>query len=49
MVGTNLPRTQIALPAQGLQQLRDLLTSLIDEFGNDDDRGRSDDFQIDIR
>lgn len=38
MVGTNLPRTQIALPAQGLQELRNLLTSLIDEFGNDDDR-----------
>lgn len=41
MVGTNAPRTQIALPAQGVQELRDTLTSLLDEFGNEDDRGRT--------
>ena len=40
MVGINNPRTQIAIPAQGLQQLRGTLTNLIEEFGNEDDRGR---------
>ena len=39
MVGSNAPRTQIALPAQGVQELRDTLTSLLDEFGNEDDKG----------
>jgi hypothetical protein len=38
MVGINSPRTQIAIPAQGIQELRETLTSLIEEFGNDDDR-----------
>lgn len=40
MVGTGLPRAQIALPAQGLGDLRDSLTKLVDEFGLDDDRGQ---------
>jgi hypothetical protein len=40
MVGINSPRTQIAIPAQGIQELRETLTSLIEEFGNDDDRGK---------
>lgn len=40
MVGINNPRTQIAIPGQGLQELRGTLTSLIEEFGNEDDRGR---------
>lgn len=39
MVGINNPRTQIAIPGQGLQELRTTLTSLIEEFGNEDDRG----------
>ena len=39
MVGINNPRTQIAIPAQGIQELRGTLTSLIDEFGKEDDRG----------
>ncbi|XP_035657501.1 transcriptional activator protein Pur-beta-like isoform X2 [Branchiostoma floridae] len=30
------PRTQIALPAQGLVEFRDALTELLDEFGTDD-------------
>lgn len=42
MVGMNLPRTQIALPAQGLKELIGLLSSLIEEFGNEDDRGEND-------
>jgi hypothetical protein len=42
MVGINSPRTQIAIPAQGIQELRETLTSLIEEFGNDDDRGKID-------
>ncbi|UJR27135.1 hypothetical protein I4U23_008434 [Adineta vaga] len=37
MVGLNIPRTQIALPAHGLQELRDTLTDLLEEFGNEDD------------
>ena len=40
MVGINNPRTQIAIPAQGIQELRGTLTSLIDEFGKEDDRGK---------
>jgi hypothetical protein len=39
MVGANAPRTQIALPAQGVQELRDTLTDLLEEFGNEDDKG----------
>jgi hypothetical protein len=39
MVGINSRRTQIAMPAQGIQELRGTLTSLIEEFGNEDDRG----------
>jgi hypothetical protein len=39
MVGINTPRTQIALPGQGIQELRETLTSLLDEFGTEDDRG----------
>ncbi|CAF1032913.1 unnamed protein product [Rotaria magnacalcarata] len=38
MVGINSPRTQIALPAQGVNELRDTLSSLIEEFGNEDDK-----------
>jgi hypothetical protein len=41
MVGNNAPRTQIAVPAQGVQELRDILTDLLDEFGNEDDKGKS--------
>jgi len=39
MVGINNPRTQIAIPAQGIQELKGILTNLIEEFGNEDDRG----------
>ena len=39
MVGPNAPRTQIALPVQGVQELRETLASLLDEFGNEDDKG----------
>jgi hypothetical protein len=39
MVGLNNPRTQIAIPAQGIQELKGTLTNLIEEFGNEDDRG----------
>jgi hypothetical protein len=38
MVGLNNPRTQIAIPAQGIQELKETLTNLIEEFGNEDDR-----------
>jgi hypothetical protein len=38
MVGLNTPRTQIALPAQGVRELRDTLNSLLEEFGNEDDK-----------
>jgi len=38
MVRMNNPRTQIAIPAQGVQELRETLASLIEEFGNEDDR-----------
>ena len=40
MVGINTPRTQIALPAQGVEELRDTLSALLDEFGNEDDKGK---------
>jgi hypothetical protein len=40
MVGINNPRTQIAIPAQGITELKSTLTNLIEEFGNEDDRGR---------
>jgi len=39
MVGINTPRTQIALPAQGVRELRDTLNNLLEEFGNEDDKG----------
>lgn len=39
MVGSNAPRTQIALPAQGVPELRDTLTSLLEEFGTEGDTG----------
>jgi hypothetical protein len=38
MVGINNPRTQIAIPTQGIQELKGILTNLIEEFGNEDDR-----------
>lgn len=38
MVGINAQRTQIAIPAQGIQDLCETLTSLIDEFGGEDDK-----------
>ncbi|CAF3589404.1 unnamed protein product [Adineta steineri] len=38
MVGMNAPRTQIALPVQGVQEIRDALNTLLEEFGNEDDR-----------
>lgn len=41
MVGINTPRAQIAIPAQGVQELRETLVKLIDEFGNEDDRGET--------
>jgi hypothetical protein len=41
MVGINTPRTQIAIPAQGVQDLKGILSSLIEEFGNEDDRGKA--------
>ena len=37
MVGNNTPRTQIALPAQGVPELRDTLTRLLEEFGNEEE------------
>lgn len=40
MVGMNTPRTQIALPAQGIEELQVTLNSLIEEFGNEDDKGK---------
>ena len=40
MVGINTPRTQIAIPAQGVQELKGILANLIEEFGNEDDQGR---------
>lgn len=40
MVGINNPRTQIALPAQGIEELRDTLNTLLEEFGIDDDKGK---------
>ena len=40
MVGINSPRTQIVIPAQGIQELKETLKSLVEEFGNEDDRGR---------
>lgn len=30
------PRSQIAIPAQGMIEFRDALTDLLDEFGTDD-------------
>lgn len=36
------PRSQIAIPAQGLIEFRDALTDLLDEFGTDDHEGQSD-------
>ena len=39
MVGLNTPRTQIAVPAQGVEELRNALNSLLEEFGNEDDTG----------
>lgn len=30
------PRSQIAIPAQGLVEFRDALTDLLDEFGDSD-------------
>lgn len=36
------PRSQIAIPAQGMIEFRDALTDLLDEFGTDDG-GREDD------
>ncbi|CAF3572139.1 unnamed protein product [Rotaria sordida] len=41
MVGINTPRTQIALPAQGVEELRDTLNNLLEEFGNEDDKEAS--------
>ncbi|CAF3638854.1 unnamed protein product [Rotaria socialis] len=41
MVGINSPRTQIALPAQGVEELRNTLSNLIEEFGNEDDKEAS--------
>ncbi|CAF4363955.1 unnamed protein product, partial [Adineta steineri] len=29
---------QIALPVQGVQEIRDALNTLLEEFGNEDDR-----------
>ncbi|CAF0777479.1 unnamed protein product [Didymodactylos carnosus] len=39
MVGIASPRTQIAVPAQGITELRVTLSTLLDEFGTEDDRG----------
>ncbi|CAF0728345.1 unnamed protein product [Didymodactylos carnosus] len=38
MVGIISPRTQIAVPAQGINELRVTLSNLLDEFGIEDDR-----------
>ncbi|CAF1097361.1 unnamed protein product [Adineta steineri] len=38
MVGINTPRSQIAIPAEGVQELRESLIDLIEEFGAEDDR-----------
>ena len=40
MLGINTQRTQIALPAQGVQELRDTLNTLLEDFGNEDDNGK---------
>ena len=34
------PRSQIAIPAQGMIEFRDALTDLLDEFGTDDHEGQ---------
>ncbi|XP_064602397.1 transcriptional regulator protein Pur-beta-like isoform X2 [Liolophura sinensis] len=34
------PRSQIAIPAQGMIEFRDALTDLLDEFGTDDQEGQ---------
>ena len=39
MVGINTPRSQIAIPAQGVQEIWETLAKLIEEFSNEDDRG----------
>ncbi|KAK6191439.1 hypothetical protein SNE40_003128 [Patella caerulea] len=36
------PRSQIAIPAQGMIEFRDALTELLDEFGTDDQEPQSD-------
>lgn len=33
------PRSQIAIPAQGMIEFRDALTELLEEFGTDDQGG----------
>ncbi|XP_021353034.1 transcriptional activator protein Pur-beta-like isoform X3 [Mizuhopecten yessoensis] len=35
------PRSQIAIPAQGMIEFRDSLTDILDEFGTDDHEGQS--------
>ncbi|XP_022335656.2 transcriptional regulator protein Pur-beta-like isoform X10 [Crassostrea virginica] len=35
------PRSQIAIPAQGMIEFRDALTDLLDEFGTDDHEGQN--------
>lgn len=41
------PRSQIAIPAQGMIEFRDALTDLLDEFGTDD-HGESEDGKYSI-
>lgn len=41
------PRSQIAIPAQGMIEFRDALTDLLDEFGTDD-HGESDEGQSEL-
>jgi len=42
MVGIHSPRTHIVIPEQGVEELKETLTNLVEEFGNEDDRGTID-------
>ena len=39
MIGINTPRTQIAMPAQNIEEFWNTLDNLLEEFGNEDDTG----------
>lgn len=43
------PRSQIAIPAQGMIEFRDALTDLLEEFGTEDGGGGREDVTITSR